>query len=202
MARMTAKGHVVKDVISPSLSRLLRDLQRGKNLIRGALSVAPGHEYWWFLEFGTGPFHQASDGDLRPPTRVRRYGSKGSPYAINVKSDSPKALLVYMTKYGQRRRAKGVLHPGITPRAFVRISIHRAVLDLQQNLKRTIQRRAKSKLPWLTRKDLVTLVNQHLTELLLDLRAKTPDDQDIDPYHEHRPHTPTLADSWQITKAK
>jgi hypothetical protein len=63
---MSSRTNKVADVIPKRLQAAINDLKRGDKVIKGSLSVLPGHSYWWFLEYGTGPFHEAPTGELGP----------------------------------------------------------------------------------------------------------------------------------------
>lgn len=194
---------VKKDLITPTLTGLLNNLKRGRKVIQGSLSVAPGHDYWWFLEYGTGPFFGAesdpSDGDLIPPDSVAGEEPEGGPYEIEVQNAK---YLVYMTKFGggKYRRREKVEHPGIYPIGMVRTALFDAMLYLKRDLDLVSKRKGKWKdLP--KREDLVQLVNEVLAVLLGTLKLWTPDNSDPDPFHEGRNPKP-LSEAWRITKAK
>lgn len=185
----------VSNVIPKELQKAIQDLSRGGRVIQGSLSVLPGHDYWWFLEYGTGPFHERPDGELEPPAEVSEYEASGESYEIEANGDN---YLVYMTKSGQRRRRREVRHPGIKPFGFVRTALFQAELYIQED----VQKLADLKGRLLTRKEVVDTVNYILEVLLGDLRNRTPEDNDLDPYHTDRPHSPPLSKAWRVTKAK
>lgn len=188
---------VKRDVIGKKLQSQIADLSRGKKVIRGSLSIAPGHDYWWFLEYGTGPFREPPKGDLSKPASVEGERAVGHPYTIEV--DHAK-FLVYLT-HGRRMRRLETIHPGIKPIGFVRTALFEAEIFLKEDLDRLTKRHSKG---WSfpKRDELVRLVNYILEVLLGELRLLSPDDSDPDPYHEHRPHTPPLSEAWRVTKAK
>lgn len=186
----------VSDVIPKQLQAAINDLKKGPQVISAELSVAPGHDYWWFLEYGTGPFHEAPDGDeaIEPPAEVEDHMASGGPYDIESGGDH---YLVYMS-HGKRFRRKSTIHPGIKPVAMVRTALFEAQLFLQEDLQKLADR--KNRL--LTRKEVVDTVNYIMQVLLGELRLLTPDDNDPDPFHTHRPHTPPLAKAWRVSKAR
>ncbi len=184
----------VSNVIPKELQAAINDLKRGSNVIQGSLSVLPGHDYWWFLEYGTGPFHESDTSELEPPAEVAAHDAVGSAYDIESGGDH---YLVYMS-HGKRLRRKSTVHPGIKPIGFVRTALFEAELFMKEDLEKLAAR--KNRL--LTRKEVVDTVNYILEVLLGELRLLTPDDSDPDPFHEHRPHTPPLSEAWRITKAK
>lgn len=185
----------VSDVIPKQLQDAINDLKQGPKVIQGSLSVLPGHDYWWFLEYGTGPFHEEPTGELAPPDEVAAHDAEGAPYEITSGEDN---FLVYMTKAGVRKRRKTVIHPGIVPLGFVRTALFEAELFMKEDLAKLSKR--KNRL--LTRKEIVDTVNYILEVLLGELRLLTPDDKDLDPFHTDRPHSPPLSKAWRITKAK
>jgi hypothetical protein len=199
----------VSDVIPKELQAAINDLKRGDKVIQGSLSVLPGYDFWWFLEYGTGEFHEdasaagmagpvmgssAHHAKLEPPDEVAGHEADGQAYEIEAGGDN---YLVYMVN-GQRRRRKSTIHPGIKPIGFVRTALFEAELFMQQDLEKLAAR--KNRL--LTRKEVVDTVNYILQVLLGELRLLTPDDSDPDPYHEHRPHKPPLSAAWRVSKAQ
>lgn len=195
-----AKNYVKANVIPAKLISRINSLKRGSSVIKGSLSVAPGHDYWWFLVYGTGQFHEDPDGELNEPSSVSGEEAEGDEYEITVADDSDATVLVYMTKAGKRKRRYAVTHPGIYPIGFLRTSLFEAELFLKGQLTRAEKRAKKwDELPG--REALVKIVNSVMAYLLDRLRANTPEDNDPDPYHEGRRPIP-LADAWRITKAK
>jgi hypothetical protein len=185
----------VSEVIPKELQAAINDLKRGPKVISGSLSVLPGHDYWWFLEYGTGEFHESPDGSLEEPDEVAGHDAEGGAY--NIETVDAK-YLVYMTKYGKRVRRKSTEHPGIKPIGFVRTALFNAELYMLQDLQKLADR--KNRL--LTRKEVVDTVNYILEVLLGELRIQTPEDNDLDPYHEHRPRKPPLSAAWRVSKAQ
>lgn len=188
----------VSNVIPQQLQAVISDLKRGPKIIQGSLSVTPGHDYWWFLEYGTGPHHidpASVSPVLDAPAEVAAHEAVGEAYEIYGQGDN---FLVYMTKYGVRKRRKVALHPGIQPLGMVRTALFEAEIFLKEDLAKLAQR--KNRL--LTRQEIVDTVNYILEVLLGELRLLTPDDKDLDPYHTDRPHTPPLSQAWRITRAK
>lgn len=196
-------GYVKKDLLGPILRHAIKGLS-GSRIISGSLSVAPGHEYWWFLEYGTGQFYEPSDDMLQEPPAVARHYPSGGPYEIPPKATNERGVLVYMTKWGERRRVRGsVTHPGISPRGFVRLSVLEARKDLAKYLDKELKRRIRTKRLAPTREELVELVNEVFLMLLQRLEIRTPDDSDPDPFHsDYRPRRPPLARAWRITPAE
>jgi hypothetical protein len=192
---MSSRTNKVADVIPKRLQAAINDLKRGDKVIKGSLSVLPGHDYWWFLEYGTGPFHEAPTGNLDPPAEVAAHEASGEAYDIEAGGNH---YLVYMTKYGQRKRARSVVHPGIQPLGMVRTALFEAELYMKEDLAKLAAR--KNRL--LTRQEIVDTVNYILEVLVGELRLLTPDDKDADPFHTHRPHTPPLSRAWRVTKAR
>lgn len=194
------RNNVKRDAISKVLNARISDLKKGGYKIKGNLQVAPGHSYWWFLEYGTGQYHDSSnDGELNRPEATEEYEPEGGPYEIAIEDAK---ILVYMTKIGERKFKKVTTHPGIHPIGFVRTALFEAEINLKGNLTRMIKSRKRKgwdALP--TRDELVQLVNKILLSLLRHLQAFTPDDKDIDPYHEGRNPAP-LAQAWKISKAR
>jgi hypothetical protein len=189
------RNFVKKDVIKPTLQALLNNLKRGKKVIQGSLSVTPGHDYWWFLEYGTGRFHEDPDGELLQPSGTLGEVAEGGPYEISVQDAT---ILVYMS-HGQYRRRKLTEHDGVKPLGFLRTSLFDAQLDLKHDLDKISKRKGRWKnLP--KREDLVEVVNEVLLFLLKRLEIRTPDDSDPDPFHEGR-HPEPLSQAWRITKA-
>jgi hypothetical protein len=192
---------VKKNLIDPTLTALINNLKRGSRVIQGSLHVAPGHDYWWFLEYGTGQFHEApKDDDVVQPEATKGYVAKGEPYEINAKNGSK--YLVYMTRRGGTRyiRRKKTEHDGIEPIGMIRTATFDAMLYLKQDLDRVASRKGKWKdMP--KREDLVELVNEVLDILIGTLRLWTPDNSDPDPNHEGRNPIP-LSEAWFIKKAK
>src|ERR1044072_9489336 len=184
----------VSNVIPKELQAAINDLKKGPSLIQGSLSVLPGHDYWWFLEYGTGPFHEA-DTELEPPAEVAAHDAAGAAYDIEANGEN---YLVYMTKGGQRMRRRATVHRAIKPIGFVRTALFEAELFMKEDLEKLADRKGRL----LTRKEVVDTVNYILEVLLGELKLLTPDDSDPDPYHEHRPHSSPLSQAWRITKAK
>lgn len=199
MSQRIRPNKVINNAIPRALQLALQDLKRGTRVIEGALEVAPGHDYWWFLEYGTGPFH-VQDPRVKvnaPPSVV---GETPVRHAYEI-SATYKKFLVYVTKGGQIHRRTTTRHPGIRPTFFVRTALFDAEIymtALLEDMVEYVERENKL----LLRADIVRLVNTVLEELLADLQASTPEDSDIDPYHLDRPHTPTLRDAWSVTEAK
>lgn len=201
---MSQNKHV-KTGIGNDLRKAISDLQSGPEIIRGHLTITPGHDYFWFLEFGTGPFYDTSGpyddviGPLEPPPEILAHEAAGQAYDINALGPKP---LVYMTKEGQRRRRMETVHPGIHPIGFVRSAIFDAIIYLEQDFVRLkVQLQHGRRLP--KRAELVALINYTLEVLLGTLRLTTPTDSDPDPYHaDHRPHTPPLSQAWGISRAE
>jgi hypothetical protein len=191
------KNFVKKDIIGRELTRVINSLKRGNRVIQGSLSVAPGHDYWWHLEYGTGQFHEAPDGDLEEPDSVEAEEAEGGPYEIEALDSE---FLVYISR-GRRLRRKATEHPGIRPIGFVRTSLFDAMIYLKREVNHVAAGRGKGKWNLPTRELLVLLVNEVLEVLLGSLRLMTPDDSDPDPFHEGRHKTP-LSEAWMITKAK
>lgn len=196
------RNFVKKNLINPILTDLLNDLKRGRKIIQGSLSVSPGHDYWWFLEYGTGEFYGAEDpphGELIEPSSVIGQTPEGHAYEIEVKA---KKYLVYMSMRSGNKHIRRTVteHPGIYPIGMVRTSIFDAMLYLKRDIQYISKRKGKWKdLP--KREDLVQVVNEILAVLLGSLQLRTPDNSDPDPYHEGR-HPETLSQAWRITKAK
>lgn len=196
-----SQPYIKKNYIGKTLENLIADLNPGRPIIIGKLRIAPGHDYWWFLEYGTGAyFEEPGGGELAPnaPASVLAADAEG-PYDITA---AEKPLLVYLS-HGQVHRAKGVTHFGIQPLAIVRTSLFTAHIYLKEHLslQRTRRRRGGwSSLP--KRKDLVALINEAMEELLLQLQISSPVDKDTNEYHVDRPHSPTLAQAWHVTKAR
>jgi hypothetical protein len=192
----STRNDVKRNVIGPTLQALINDLKRGSRVIQGKLSVTPGHDYWWFLEYGTGVTHQDPDGEFIPPGAVAGEAAEGGPYEIAVRDAT---VLVYMS-HGAYRRKKVTEHDGIKPLGFLRTSLFDAQLDLKYDLDKIAKRKGRWKdLP--KRDDLVEIVNEVLQFLLTRLEIRTPDDSDPDPYHEGR-HPEPLSQAWRVTKAK
>lgn len=185
---------VKKDVFRHDIVQALRSLHAGPKIIQGSLNIAPGHDYWWFLEYGTGPYHQDDDGELNTPAEVEGYEASGGPYDITVQDAK---FLVYIGRGGVRRRAITTTHPGIKPFGFVRTAVFQAQIYLAKETNFLIR---KNRL--LDRERVVETVNAILEILLAQIVLHTPDDKDPDPFHEDRPHSPTLAQAWGIRKAK
>ena len=192
---MPSRTNKVGDAIPKQLQAAINDLKRGGKVIQGSLSVLPGHSYWWFLEYGTGPFHEAPTGDLTPPAEVAAHEASGEAYDIEADGNH---YLVYMTKHGQRKRARSVVHPGIHPLGMVRTALFEAELYMKEDLAKLAAR--KNRL--LTRQEIADTINYILEVLVGELRLLTPDDKDIDPFHTDRPHTPPLSRAWRVTKAR
>ncbi len=194
------RNYVKKDVINETLTSLLQNLKRGSKVISGSLSVAPGHDYWWFLEYGTGQFFDTPKAnELVKPEDSRGKRAAGGEYEIEA-NGAP--YLVYMTKYGSKRYIKRVvtIHPGIKPIGMVRTALFEAMIYLKRDVDHIAKRRGKWKdLP--KREDLVQVVNDILEVLLGTLKLYTPDNSDPDPAHEGRHPTP-LSEAWRATHAK
>jgi len=197
-----SRNYIARPYIATTLRKLINDLNQGRPIIYGTLRVAPGHDYWWFLEYGTGiHFQEPEPGQLAPnaPPGIELYEPEGS-YDITVQD---KPLLVYVS-HGHTIRAKQILspHPGVKPLSIVRTALFTAHIYLKEQLgpiRKKAKRRTWAELP--TRKKLVELVNETMEELLLTLRFSTPDNNDPNPYHEGR-HPMTLAEAWRVTKAR
>jgi hypothetical protein len=202
---------ISKNFMGKALKRTIDALNPARPIIYGKLKVAAGHDYWWFLEFGTGSHRDADlpiDDQgiaINPPDAVANYSPDAQgPYDIVAKE---KPLLVYIVQgHGHAQRIfyrKETVHPGIRPIGIVRTALFSAHLYLKEQIDtRTEGRRRKSwKLP--TRKELVEMVNEALEELLLQLQASTPsgDANDPNPYH-HGRHPIPLAQAWKVTKAR
>ncbi len=210
MPQMTSRAYVQKDVIGSTLRKAISGMGRG-DIVYGSISILAGHDYWWFLEFGTGAFYETptrgagAPGEvtvpLTPPAAVAGKRPERAPYTIKVKARRKNARLVYMTKFGVRRRARAVTHPGIKPLSFVRTSVFEARLELKKELERLVKtRKRRNKFP--TRDELVEIVNDALIQLHSRLEIRSPDDEDVDPYHEDdRPRNPPLSKAWTVDLA-
>lgn len=208
MAQMSVKSFVKQNGIGKTLDAAYKMATDGSRVIMGHLQVLKGHDYWWFLEYGTGNFFGekgAPDGTLREPPSISGESPEGGDYDITAKNVR---LLVYVT-HGHVMRREATVHPGLSPLGFVRTSRFEAEKELKADLRRELQRRAKTNRPFPTRREMVRIVNDVLDGLVRRLQIRTPDDQDAipgsenyNPRHTHRPHTPPLADSWRVTKAK
>lgn len=188
---------VKRDLISETLQARIADLKRGPNVIQGSLKVTAGHDYWWYLEYGTGPFHQGSEGELDAPEDIDESAATREPYEIEVQDAK---LLVYLTREGQRKFKRATIHPGIRPIGFLRASLFDAEIMLKGQITKAEKRRKKwDELPG--REQLVGIVNAVMTYLLRVLQNVTPPNSDEDPYHKGRRPVP-LAQAWRITKAK
>jgi hypothetical protein len=193
MAR--SQNVITHDGIGQSLRKAISDLS-GDTVIRGALTVSPGHSYWWFLEYGTGVHREAPDGTLIQPSETKGESPEGGPYEIKVKDAK---VLVYMTSDGVRRFAKSVMHPGVKPIGFLRTAHFEAQLMLKEELK-TLSKGKKGRVKFLSRAELVEFINALMEVLLTLVKIYTPDNNDPDPLHEGRRAVP-LAEAWDVRKA-
>lgn len=201
-----SQNRIVKRGIAKALTAAISDLGSGPRIISGSLTVAPGHDYWWFLEFGTGEFHEPDSsydqliGTINPPREVAAHNAAGGAYDITVTEDQP--YLVYMTMAGVRKRIESTVHPGIKPMGFVRSALFDAEIHFEEDLIRLRGKLKQGKrLP--KREELVRIINYTLEVLVGQIKLQTPLDSDPDPYHQgHRPHSPTLAKAWGLTRAK
>jgi hypothetical protein len=198
---MAAKHNSVKkDVITSTLQSLTADLKNGGYIIRGSLSIDAGHDYWWFLEYGTGQFHGQKgdpDGELDQPSETEGYSPEGGPYEIRANDAD---YLVYMTmRNGRYIKRVDTIHPGVHPIGMVRSSLFSAMIYLKKDLAQLKKGRKWKELP--RRADFVKIVNYILEVLIGQLRLLTPDYSDPDPRHDGR-HATTLSSAWNINKAK
>lgn len=208
MATMRAKMDTVKAGIQKDLLKAIRNLHRGRQIISGYITVAPGHDYWWFLEYGTGEFHNTPDGELLPPPDIFGQNPEGGPYYIKVSQErlaiNPKVRLQYMNKGGgPYKYALAVEHPGIEPvmqSGFVRTSIYEAEQYFRKELGLLLHRKQERGETWPTRERFVEFVNEVLFDMLAKITLRTPDNHDPDPAHTGR-HTP-LSEAWGMTEAK
>jgi hypothetical protein len=206
----SSKNRKKTDVIVRTLKQTISDLGTGPSILTGKLTLSSGHDYFYFLEFGTGPFHEAPGEsmidaalaerqiEIAVPPSVAAHQPGGAAYDITAKN---RPLLVYKTKDGAIRRRLSTIHPGIQPMGFVRSAIFDAEIYLEKDLETVRIRVANGgKLPM--REELINIVNYTLEVLLGQLRLHTPVDRDNNDFHTDRPHSPTLTEAWGIEKVE
>ncbi len=190
-------NYVKRDAIPKTLLAAINDLQAGPKILNGSLSVQPGHDYWWFLEYGTGAFHQDADGAVKQPSATRQ-SAAGGPYEISA-ANAP--ALVYLRNDGKWRRRKDTIHPGIKPLAPVRTSIFETIHDFKAELAKILRLRlSRGKVKFPERRDLLKLMNGYLHILLFLVKGRTLNN-DLNPAHQGRNPVP-LEDAWYIVEAK
>jgi hypothetical protein len=162
--------------IDEGLRMLMRELSRPEP-IEGSVTV-DGHEYWWYLEYGTGVFHEAEEGmapaGLDRPTGVKAESAADGEYTITADTRP------YMRFYWERVhrmvtfKKPAVIHQlGIAPTrpgGFVR----NAIFDGQMAMHNDLQNLFAQGITKITRKKLVEIVNRRLTQTLKAIRRNTP----------------------------
>jgi hypothetical protein len=171
---LTGKVHVTKirkGGWDEEIDRLIAQYDDGPPIIGGGLTVS-GHSYWVILEYGSSP--ATSNPGPKPGDIVELAIPFNAPqtsknhhtwYPIRPRR---RELLVF-TQDGRKRVARLVLHPGNTPRGFIRRIVNKVQQALYEELLRIDD---DDTLP--DRKDLVALVNKHLLYILDAVRQATP----------------------------
>jgi hypothetical protein len=135
--------------LQSQIEDFLRDFSGDRRRITAAVEIAAGHEYWWFLEYGTSPAEGSPGpkaGDfikLTKPAGLRASSHNHSiPYLI-----VPKPKYFY-TAEGKRKRRKlrfrdrsgkvvyrlAARHPGIPAMGIIRMTLWTAQRELLARL--------------------------------------------------------------------
>lgn len=149
----------------------------GTDPVEGGLTV-DGHDYWWYLEYGTGVHHEAESA-VDAPAGLQRPDSipsdaGGGDYYITAEQRP------YMRFYWHKLRRwvifkkPAAVHrfgvPPIRPGGFVR----NAIFDAQMGIHEDLQNLLAQGMTNLTHKKLVDVVNKNLRQALRDVRRNTP----------------------------
>jgi hypothetical protein len=209
---------VATNTISRDLQKRIRDLK--SKPIQATVSLAEGHDYWWFLEFGTGsrgsttPAWGLGPEDFKKPASVAGHRRSGAKYPISPVNR--KKLFFYWAKIRDWVFIPGgaiaadpkktnwypmtkVMHPGIKPRAILRKALWNFRSSVRLDLMNMARRKA---LPF--REQLVFLMNKRLAQLRKDLASFTPVYVPPEPPEGFSPHirpSRDLAGAWEVTDA-
>ena len=177
----------------------------GQPDIFGSIELKANHDYFWYLEFGTGTRFQGGTENerLTRPGSVSERQGRSDPYPITHRGSQTalsKKRRVRFEIGGQVYFRVLVLHPGARPgnrgRGIVRLGIRQAQIDLKKKLSPYHTRRIGSKATTFpTRKELVDAVNESLSDAVDRIRQLTPADP-------NSPHAVHLRDSWTYRPAK
>lgn len=162
--------------IDEGLRYLMTELSRPEP-IEGSITV-DGHDYWWYLEYGTGVFHESEEGTapagLDRPSSVKAESAADGEYEITATTRP------FMRFYWERLHREvifkkpAVIHQlGIAPSrpgGFVR----NAIFDGQMAIHNDLQTLLAQGITKITRKKLVAIVNRRLTQTLKAIRRNTP----------------------------
>lgn len=180
---MASKFTLIKDDLLAPLDRLLATYRQE---FTAALTVAPKHEYWVVLEYGSG---QAEPGARQPmaddPVVLRVSSSLPGPKPLETHtvtlSDGTtitskwypitarlKKNLWFIDRQGRTRTAKTVYHPGVQARGFMR----RIIFAWQKRLLASLRAKVGTTFP--VRSDHVALVNLQFRTLVEEIREATP----------------------------
>lgn len=186
--------------IIQDLQKRLADFKSKPRVVGGIELPASEHDYWWYLEFGTGTKHQHGNKQGLPrPASVAEVQGRSDRYPITHRANLGTAALakkrrIRFTLFGQTYYRVLVMHPGARPanrgRGIVRVGIRQAQISLQQDLKKFKRRKTPP-----ARIELVAAINEALREAVNTIKRLTPEDPDS-------PHPTHLRESWTYRKAK
>jgi hypothetical protein len=173
-----------KSLIAEDLRAMLRDWDVDPAGLQVALTIDSGHDYWWFLEYGTGQYFGQEgypDGELTPPSSAQGRSPSGGPYEIKPVN---KKFLRFVNRNSQNVPrwnelpgelvfSKGVVHPGIPAQGFVRRAM--AAMDLRL-LRRLSELDEDDTLP--TRSEVIEVLNEEVQYMLYDVQASVPESAD------------------------
>ena len=184
----------VKRVIAADLQQRIRDMKRTP--LQASVTLKPGHDYWWFQEFGTGPrgseapAYGLGPDDFTRPASVAKHKRGGMQYKISP--DKHDKLFFYWARFqdwffvpgggiakgasGQRKghswfpiRKTEVTHPGVRPQAMLRL----ALWGFRRDARLALMAMARRK-QWPLREEIAQALNRHLRQLNASLEAVMP----------------------------
>lgn len=205
MARLPTSFIPVKTSGFDRLNEIVSEWMRDPSNFEGGLTVT-GHRYWVILEYGSSPResdpapNESRDAVLlKLPRGIPASKRHAEWYPIRARR---KAWIRYLAKDGQSWVQKAVVyHPGISARGFLR----RTIAEMDQNLQRRINEQLKRTLnigdivP--RRRDLTTVFNRYLKDLLQAVKDATPvAEADAEGFLYDDGDGTHLRDAWQIVK--
>lgn len=171
-----------------TIDRLIEEYSKNKFRIGGQITIESGHDYWWILEHGSSPRTPNPDLEavgtgsgeksiiLQRPVGVGLSKLHRTKYPIIpnplTKDGKLRHLIFWWAgELGNRERMKLTIvrHPGIKPRAIIRIALWRA----ERRLQRELGADANKTLP--PRDKFVQIMNKVLIDTLAEIKRNTPE---------------------------
>lgn len=184
----------VKRLIAADLQQRIRDMKRVP--LQASVSLKPGHDYWWFQEFGTGSrgseaaAYGLGPDDFTRPASVAKHQRGGITYEIHPKKKKKlffywKVLQdwVFVPGGGIAKGASGqrkghswapittpyVMHPGVRRTAFLRRTLWAFRNDVRLALIAMARRKQRP-----VREEIAEMLNRRLIQLKIMLEQNTP----------------------------